>query len=494
MASDKQVSEKTKDYLLKLKYKFQSNSYANSSLQEKKLRNKDPITLLQIRTNVQTIKLGDSLPEALAKYYRLLRKEEDQEILSHELEKDFLQEKIEESDRDDEHFLKELAKLKKTATPVEKDKDKKDKEKKSFLDQLKKLLTDLSQGIKKIISGVFGSTTGKIAVTAGGAALLTSSKGSVPRKQVYEYLISKGVDHNHAMGMMANIQGESSFQPGAYNPNDQGGPSGGLFQWHDNTKRGEYRFSRMRQAIPDWQTNWKAQIDYALQDKDGNAPQYLATSYSSPSEATTQWVRLFERPKDAVAASKARISFIPSIEKEVATFSGESAGNSNNEVATPKPETKTTELNKTETKTAETPKASIGPGVQPRVQADKSRTQSSKPSVTKVVQLQKTPSTSTAKPVTQSTTDYSQYGETPSIIPQQNKPTDSIVAEEANLRVGRVTLVSSQNNTGANINNGSASVKMGKKALQNGRSTNTNILTNIVNITEENVVYGSSNH
>lgn len=146
------------------------------------------------------------------------------------------------------------------------------------------------------------------------AERLSSRSGSVSRKQVYDYIRSKGVGHNHAMGMLANIEGESGFRPGVIGDH---GTSGGLFQWHDS------RFTKMQQSIPDWQTNWKAQIDYALKDKEGFVDNYFGTQYSSAEEATTGWVQYFERLQNPVADSAKRRSFIPALEREISTGVGD---------------------------------------------------------------------------------------------------------------------------------------------------------------------------
>jgi hypothetical protein len=121
-------------------------------------------------------------------------------------------------------------------------------------------------------------------------------KNRVSPKEISAYLASKGLDQNHILGMLANIERESNFNSGAYNPNDVNGPSGGLFQHHDNLKTGEKRFSSMVAAAggETWGSNWKAQLDYALSEADGR--RYLAKSFSSPEEATEWWVRKFERP------------------------------------------------------------------------------------------------------------------------------------------------------------------------------------------------------
>lgn len=162
-------------------------------------------------------------------------------------------------------------------------------------------------GNARSVAGVQSQISKKVS-TVKPATQLASREGSVSRKQVYEYLKSKGVDHVHAIGMLANIEGESGFRPGILGDK---GTSGGLFQWHDT------RLTKLQQAIPDWQTNWKAQIDYALQDKEGNVKDYFGTNYPNAQDATTGWVQYFERPKDPVKASATRRSFVPALEKEV---------------------------------------------------------------------------------------------------------------------------------------------------------------------------------
>jgi hypothetical protein len=73
---------------------------------------------------------------------------------------------------------------------------------------------------------------------AGGYA--EGEKNFVSSKEIYDYLKSKGISHNHAMGMLANIQAESSFNAGAIGDN---GTSGGLFQHHAERFSGMVSFA-----------------------------------------------------------------------------------------------------------------------------------------------------------------------------------------------------------------------------------------------------------
>jgi hypothetical protein len=111
---------------------------------------------------------------------------------------------------------------------------------------------------------------------------------------IYKHLLSKGLDDNHALGIMANISRESGFRPGAA---ESGGPGVGLFQYSSGGRK-----SAFLKAVPNYATNWKGQIDYAL--KEDYAPQYLKQSFSSPQEAADVWMRKWERPAEYIQNDK----------------------------------------------------------------------------------------------------------------------------------------------------------------------------------------------
>ena len=119
-------------------------------------------------------------------------------------------------------------------------------------------------------------------------------------QEIYNYLTKeKGLSHTHAMGMLANIAGESSFNIGAIGDN---GTSGGLFQHHNSeeAEEGEGRFDRMKKAVgDDWETNWKGQIDYTLDvEKDPGLVSYLGKDFDTEQDATYHFMKHFERPAD----------------------------------------------------------------------------------------------------------------------------------------------------------------------------------------------------
>lgn len=139
------------------------------------------------------------------------------------------------------------------------------------------------------------------------APKLPQSKGAIPWQEVRDYLLTK-IDRAHAIGMLINIFAESSFRPWISKPNDRGGPSGGLCQWHDNIKKHEHRFTDMVKAVPNWESNWKGQLDYALREP-GYGKNYLSKDFGGdPVQASWWWTLHFEVPKDADKEARSRTS------------------------------------------------------------------------------------------------------------------------------------------------------------------------------------------
>lgn len=125
--------------------------------------------------------------------------------------------------------------------------------------------------------------------------------GYVQPKEVYEYLLSKGVSREHALGMLANMRYESSFNPSAYTIDSNNKPSGGLFQ--HNGPRYE---AMVKHAGDDWATDWKAQVDYALSEED--TKKYTAQKFSNAQEASMWFTKNWERPADAELKAQERIA------------------------------------------------------------------------------------------------------------------------------------------------------------------------------------------
>jgi murein DD-endopeptidase MepM/ murein hydrolase activator NlpD len=135
----------------------------------------------------------------------------------------------------------------------------------------------------------------------------TTSSGVLNPQAAYSHLRQMGVSHIHALGILANIQGESSFKIAA-DENGRGTAGIGLFQYTFPSRK-----RRFLQAVPDWRNNWKAQIDYAIKN-DENTPLYLKKQFSSPEEAADDFMRNWENPSKDVYTQRRKIhnSFIKS--------------------------------------------------------------------------------------------------------------------------------------------------------------------------------------
>lgn len=144
-----------------------------------------------------------------------------------------------------------------------------------------------------------GSDTSPASNNAASASF-QNKKGAIPANQVSSYLASKGLDQNHILGILANIQGESGFQPGIAGDS---GTSGGLFQHHASRLQNMIRF-----VGSDWQTDWKGQVDFALSEPEGQ--KYVQTPFRTPQEATKWWTIYFERPKHASADAQKRVGYL----------------------------------------------------------------------------------------------------------------------------------------------------------------------------------------
>ena len=129
--------------------------------------------------------------------------------------------------------------------------------------------------------------------------------------EIYQYLLSKGLDDTHALGLMANISRESGFRPGV---TEEGGGGGvGLFQYTNEPRKGNFL-----KAVPNYKTNWKGQIDYALKEPGEPGPQWIGMKFSSPQEAADWFMRKWERPAEYIQNTegpKIHAEYIKSLEK-----------------------------------------------------------------------------------------------------------------------------------------------------------------------------------
>lgn len=136
----------------------------------------------------------------------------------------------------------------------------------------------------------------------------TSAEGF--RGEVYNYLTqNKGLSKNKALGLMANIDRESSFRIAP--PGGDNGNSFGMLQWNNNYGRSDL----MKKNVPNWQSDWKGQLDHALS---GNQlPEYntvtqnfLNQTFESPQAAADYWMTNWERPADSKSGSAKHTTFL----------------------------------------------------------------------------------------------------------------------------------------------------------------------------------------
>ncbi|MDC0315358.1 phage tail tip lysozyme [Synechococcus sp. AH-551-G15] len=154
--------------------------------------------------------------------------------------------------------------------------------------------------VLKPLAGLMG-LTGSSLNLFGGSSTGTPSSNSAPltgdakakARQMYDYMISKGVSPMHAKGILANINAESGFRLDVMG---DGGTSGGLFQMHAG------RYAAMEAAVPNWRTNWKGQIDHALATD--RAPEYLGMSFANAGDAAQWFMNNYERPAQYVRGQR----------------------------------------------------------------------------------------------------------------------------------------------------------------------------------------------
>lgn len=139
---------------------------------------------------------------------------------------------------------------------------------------------------------------------------IAPSGGNVDRQEVYTYLTkSKGLSKNKALGLMANIDRESTFRS---NPaGGDGGNSFGMLQWNNTYGRSDL----MKKNVPDFATNWKGQLDHALSQNqlpeyNQFISQFKNTTYKSPQAASEAFLRNWERPADVAGGIAKNNQFI----------------------------------------------------------------------------------------------------------------------------------------------------------------------------------------
>lgn len=127
---------------------------------------------------------------------------------------------------------------------------------------------------------------------------------------VRDELLRRGVRPEVAAGAVGSLAGESGarLDPTAYNPNDNGGPSGGLAQWHGPRLEGLYKFAGATDLskIPA-----SMQAKYLGHELDTSHSGVLAAlrRAKTAEEGTDIWTRQFEVPANVNAEVQRRIPY-----------------------------------------------------------------------------------------------------------------------------------------------------------------------------------------
>ena len=113
---------------------------------------------------------------------------------------------------------------------------------------------------------------------------------SIPRKEVYDYLMTKkGMTPQKANAIMSNIEGESGFYSDAIQTGNVENRGLGLFQHTFSTRKED-----LVKQVPDWETNWKGQIDFAMSESEMKS--FMRKDYDNQEEATEGFMQTFEKP------------------------------------------------------------------------------------------------------------------------------------------------------------------------------------------------------
>ena len=123
--------------------------------------------------------------------------------------------------------------------------------------------------------------------------------GGAPQ-EMYQYMMSKGIPHNHALGMLSNIKAESNYKQDAVGDN---GNAYGIFQ--HNGPRKDSLFKAVGTNTP----NWQQQIDYAMTEPESH--EYLKTPFNNPQDASSWFTTKWERPSNAQSKARQRLAYIP---------------------------------------------------------------------------------------------------------------------------------------------------------------------------------------
>ena len=130
-------------------------------------------------------------------------------------------------------------------------------------------------------------------------------EGSNEKESICLTLKASGFSNNGVIALMTNIYNESTFNPTSYNPDDNGGPSYGLCQWHNE------RYENLKASFPDNYQTVAGQISYLsyeLSNSYSALNNNLKNSTKSARDLTYDFCYSFEVPYDTTKTCNNRAS------------------------------------------------------------------------------------------------------------------------------------------------------------------------------------------
>lgn len=130
-------------------------------------------------------------------------------------------------------------------------------------------------------------------------------EGSNEKESICLTLKASGFSNNGVIALMTNMYNESAFNPSSYNPDDNGGPSYGLCQWHNE------RYENLKASFPDNYQTVAGQISYLsyeLSNSYSLLNNNLKNSTKSARDLTYDFCYTFEVPYDTTKTCNNRAS------------------------------------------------------------------------------------------------------------------------------------------------------------------------------------------
>lgn len=115
----------------------------------------------------------------------------------------------------------------------------------------------------------------------------------VNHREVYDYLIGKGIGDVHAKGILANMAADASFQPWVPSQMIDGAPMAFGFFQSQLQKKSEEFVAFLEGKSTGWNHIWQAPLEFTLEAKEGKA--YLEKTFNSPEEATRWFTEKLEK-------------------------------------------------------------------------------------------------------------------------------------------------------------------------------------------------------